>query len=135
MAYDNPIVKEYRFNAVDFDEGVGASDVIEVPDGLAGRVRKVRLENITVAFDDGTSATGPIIQIGDGSDVDKYFDSGEIIAENYTTTAGIGVVEIDDDGAQVDIERDRTNVTLTCNAAAAGTGDGTADVVVEIEWF
>lgn len=134
--YDNPLRMQYRFPAIDFDATVGDVCTIPVPvrpgqsQGRGGRVLAVQLENITVEFTAGDTAAGSI-QIGDGTDVDKYFDSGALVTDTQVSTKN--VVNVPDDGAKADIEVGRDDITVTFNAAT-GTGDGTADVVVTVEW-
>lgn len=134
--YDNPLRRQYRFPEIDFDASTGDVCTIDVPtrpgqtQGRGGRVTGVWLENVSVEFTAGDGVAGSI-QVGDGSDADKYFDSGALVT---TSEAGAkNIVDVPDDGSKVDIEVGRSTVTVTFNAAT-GTGDGTADVVVEIEW-
>jgi hypothetical protein len=134
--YDNPLRMQYRFPAIHFDAGVGDVCTIDVPvrpgqtQGRGGRVVSVHLEAVTVEFTAGDMVAGSI-QIGDGSDADKYFDSGALVTTSEVNTKNI--VNVPDDGAKVDIEVGRSTLTCTFNAAT-GTGDGTADVVVTVEW-
>ena len=134
--YDNPLRRQYRFPAIDFDATLGDVCTIAVPkrpgqtQGRGGRVTGVWLENVTVEFTAGDSAAGSI-QIGDGNDVDKYFDSGALVTTSEQDAKNI--VDVPDTGSKVDIEVGRSTITVTFNAAT-GTGDGTADVVVEVEW-
>lgn len=132
--YDNPDRLSYLFKAVDF----GASDstqTIQVPvtgtQGRAGRVVGVIISDVTEDFAGSTSDAG--VQVGDGSDADKYYDSGLVLDETVDV-ADNATLWLADDGSQVDIELGRSTVTVTF-VAAVGTPTGIADVTVVIDWF
>ncbi len=70
MFYDNPHVVSYHLNAVDFSAGATIS--LPTMNGRRGRVVGASVHAESEAF------TGDLGQltVGDGSDVDAYFDSG-----------------------------------------------------------
>jgi hypothetical protein len=73
------------------------------------------------------------IRVGDGSDDDRYFDTGLVLTE----TVDVGeVLELEHDEASVaeDIERGRSSVTVTCIAGAT-TETGIADVMLLTAWW
>jgi hypothetical protein len=141
MSYDNPDRRTYTFTTVDFGASANTTLSIPVPRGLRGNmlgknslgggsVRRVVVSNITQDFAGATTDGG--VQVGDGSDPDKYWDSGLVldtavdVGEELVTT---------DDGSKVDIEKGRNSVIVT---AVANTGSGLAgiaDINVEIDWF
>jgi hypothetical protein len=134
MSYDNPRVQTYDLGLIDF----GASDVaitIPVPtagsQGRAGRVKSVIISQVAEDFAGSTSDAG--VQVGDGSDADKYFDTGLVLDETVDV-ADNAILELADDGSQVDIELGRSTLTVTC-VAAVGTPTGQANVEVVVEWF
>jgi len=132
MSYDNPYrVQEYRFPSIDFGTGSDIAKTIEVPDGRRGKVRNIRLEDVTEDFAGSTSDAG--VQVGDGSDADKYYDTGLVLDETVDI-ADLAYLDLDDDGAKVDIEGGRSTVTVTF-VAAVGSPTGIASIVVEIEWY
>lgn len=142
--YDTPIQQQYAFNNVNFD-GADIVHSIAVPIGpnrgkdlshspgvgMQGKVTRVLVHNVTADFSD--ESTAAIIRIGDGSDVDKYFDSGTSIGD--TLDIGEDLV-LTDDGAAVEIEEGRTEIVVTCVAGTGGTPDtGIADLTVDIDWY
>lgn len=135
MAYDNPDRREYRFPSIDFGTGSNIAKTIEVPQqdgvGRPGRVALVRLEDVTEDFAGSTSDAG--VQVGDGSDADKYYDTGLVLDETVDVS-DLAYLDLDDDGAKVDIEYNRSTITVTF-VAALGTPTGIASVVVVVEWY
>lgn len=134
----------YHFPDVDFGGGSDVTFTIPCPvppeqapaaGGIVtsgqqgGRVRGVSILNVTEDFAGSNSDAG--VQVGDGSDVDKYFDSGLVLDE----TVDVGeAVFLADDGSAVDIETGRSTITVTC-VASDGTPTGIADVYVHVDWF
>jgi hypothetical protein len=72
------------------------------------------------------------VQVGDGSDADKYYDSGLVLGATVDVAESVYLV---DDGSQVDIEGGRSSVTVTCNATVGGSITGIADVDIHIGWY
>lgn len=134
-SYAAAMILRYTYPAVDFGGGVNVTHLIPVPKlrnrGLAGRVQAVEIARVTEDFAGSSSDAG--VRVGDGSDDDKYFDTGLVLDE----TADIGeVLHLEHDGAGggEDIERGRSSVTMTC-VANAGTPTGIADVCPIIAWW
>ena len=133
--YENAMILRYLFPAVDFGTGSNITHLIPVPKlksrGLAGRVQAIEIQRVTEDFAGSSSDAG--VRVGDGSDDDKYFDTGLVLDE----TVDIGEVlhiEHDEAGGGEDIERGRSSVTLTA-VANAGTPTGIADVCPIIAWW
>lgn len=134
MAYDSPDRLSYLFKAVDF----GAASVpqtIAVPvsgaQGRAGRVVGVIISDVSEDFAGSTSDAG--IQVGDGTDVDKYFESNLVLDETVDVNDN-ATLWLTDNGDAVDIELGRSTVTVT-PVSSVGTPTGIADVTVVIDWF
>lgn len=135
MSYDNPDVRQYDFEDIDFGTGSDIVHTIQVPVdgasvGRSGRVAAVIVSNVTEDFAGSTSDAG--IQVGDGTDADKYYDTGLVLDETVDV-ADLAVLDLPDDGAKVDIEYNRSTVSVTF-VSAVGTPTGIADVSVVIEW-
>jgi hypothetical protein len=141
-SYDNGRVTGYLFQAVDFGGGSDLTEVIMPPkdgpdtttagSGRRGRVVGVSLFNISETFVGTTS--GAAIQVGDGSDADLYFDTGNTTLAGSSPAINTGLW-MPDDGSKVDIPAGETAVTITFVATVGGSVTGIADVLVEIEWF
>lgn len=132
--YDNPRNSSIHFAAVDFGAGSNEARVIAVPldengIGMRGRVKGALIHNVTEDFAGSSSDAG--VRVGDGSDDDKYYDSGLVLDETVDIGESVYLV---DDGAAVDIEAGRTNITVTF-VVAAGTPTGIADVELFIDWY
>lgn len=137
--YDNPDRTSYHFAGIDFGAGADITRVIAVPlsgkstvapgVGKRGRVKGATIHNITENFVGSTLDGG--VQVGDGSDADKYFDSGRVLDENVDTGESVYLL---DDGAQVDIEGGRTTITVTFQVTT-GSPTGIADVTLDIDWY
>lgn len=134
MAYDNPDRLSYLFKAVDFG-ATAVPQTIQVPQrgtqGRAGRVVGVILSDVSEDFAGSTSDAG--VQVGDGSDADKYFNSGTPLDE-AVDVADNATLFLTDNGSAVDIELGRSTVTMT-PVSSVGTPTGIADVTVVIDWF
>lgn len=133
--YEDAMILRYHHNQIDFGGGANVTRLIPVPKlksrGMAGRVLAVEIVNVTEDFA-GSSQDGGV-RIGDGSDDDKYFDTGLVLDE----TVDIGeVLHLDHDNASTreDIERGRSSVTMTC-IQTTGTPTGIADVCPIIAWW
>ena len=130
MSYDNAWRQTYSMGLIDFGTGSNIAKTIEVPSGRSGRVVDIILG--TVAEDFAGSTTDAGVQVGDGSDADKYYDTGLVLDET-TDVADLAILHLADDGAKVDIELGRSTVTVTF-VANAGTPTGQAEIFVVIDW-
>ena len=137
MAYDNPTTRTYDLGAIDFGTASDIEITIPVPtypdgsQGMAGRVQSVLISAVTEDFAGSSSDAG--VQVGDGSDADKYYDTGLVLDETIDI-ADLAILDLADDGSKVDIEMARSTVTVTL-VANAGTPAGQANVAVVIDWF
>lgn len=134
-AYENAMILRYSFHQIDFGTGSNITHLIPVPTlkgrGLAGRVLAVEILRVTEDFAGSSSDAG--VRVGDGSDDDKYFDTGLVLNESVD----IGEVlhlEHDEASTHNDIEKGRSSVTATF-VANAGTPTGIADVGFIIAWW
>ena len=143
--YSNSVLRQYVFTAKDF----GAADTTEViPHPLAGRntlmgdapkmrgrVKGFGLFNVTEIFAGTTLQAG--VEVGDGTDPDKYFKSDTSQANGKTNGLAVDkALYVLDSGSGVsDIGADDTGDLTITFKGATGTPTGNADVVVEIEWF
>lgn len=136
MSYDNPKVQHYSLGARDFGTASDIAIAIDVPlddsglQGRSGRVVYVNVHDVTEDFAGSTTDAG--VQVGDGTDADKYFDTGLVLDETVDVSALI-VHDLADDGSKVDIELGRSTVTVTL-VANAGSPTGQASVSLGIEW-
>lgn len=137
--YDNPRRQTYDLGAIDFGTGSDIEVSIPVPDhpvggsgnqGAGGRVIAVIISAVTEDFAGSTSDAG--VQVGDGTDPDKYYDTGLVLDETVDV-ADLAVLELEDDGSKVDIELGRSDLTVTL-VAAVGTPTGQANVGIVVEW-
>lgn len=135
MSYDNPRRQTYDLGAIDFGDVSDTVITIPVPtegsQGRSGRVIDVIISAVTEDFAGSTSDGG--VQVGDGSDADKYYDTGLVLDETVDV-ADDAVLSLADDGAQVDVELGRSTLTVT-NVACVGTPTGIANVSVVVAWF
>lgn len=136
MSYDNPQRQTYDLGLIDFGTGSDIVQTIEVPtgpgsQGRAGRVVDVIISAVAEDFAGSTSDGG--VQVGDGTDPDKYYDTGLVLDETVDV-ADLAVLSLADDGSKVDIELARSTVTVTL-VATQGTPTGQAEVHVVIEWY
>lgn len=135
MSYDNPDRRVYDLGLIDFGTGTDIVNTITVPadgagTGRSGRVVAVVIGKVTEDFAGSTSLSG--IQVGDGTDPDKYFDTGLVLDATVDAT-DLAVLDLADDGAKVDIEYNRSTVSVTL-ISAVGTPTGQAEVAVTIDW-
>jgi hypothetical protein len=144
-SYANSVIRQYTFAAKDF----GAADTTEViPHPLAGRdsyygaapkmrgrVKGFGLFNVTEIFAGTTLMAG--VEVGDGTDPDKYFKSETSQAKGTTNGLAVGkALYVLDSGSGVsDIGADDTGDLTITFKGATGTPTGIADVTVDIEWF
>lgn len=135
MSYDNTTRQTYDLGAIDFGTGSNIAVTIPVPvtgtQGRAGKVVDVIISAVTEDFAGSTSDAG--VQVGDGSDADKYYDTGLVLDETVDV-ADLAVLSLADDGSKVDVELGRSTLTVTL-VAAVGTPTGIANVGVVVEWF
>ena len=136
MAYDDGRLNmSYHLGAVDAGAGL-VTRLIAVPtdgpdtttpgSGRRGRVQGVLLHNIAEDFD----ATAIGVQVGDGTDVDLYYDTGLAITTDGTADVGDSLW-LPDDGSAVDIPSGRTDITVTI---ADSVTTGIADFEIFITW-
>jgi hypothetical protein len=136
MAYDNPLRRVYWFTAINFGGDANVVHEIPVPkrdgqtQGRAGKVTSVFISDITEDFTGDVSDAG--VRVGDGSDDDKYYDTGLTLDES--DDVGEEILELADDGAKVDIELGRSTLTVTF-VAGSTTETGIATVGIEVEWY
>jgi hypothetical protein len=136
MAYDNPLRRIYYFTAVNFGGDANVVHEIPVPvrpgqtQGRSGRVTTVLISDITEDFTGDVSDAG--VRVGDGSDDDKYYDTG-LAGLTETVDVGEEILQLVDDGAKVDIELGRSTLTVTF-VAGSTTETGIATVGIEVEW-
>ena len=142
--YDKPERIHHELGLIDFGAGADVVHSIQVPKdkfggtGKRGRVRGVLISQIAEDFVGSTSDAG--VQIGDGTDPDKYFNSGLVLDETYDVAdLTCWILENDDSeggvGANVvDIEAGRSFVTVT-NKVSVGSPAGQAHVTVIIDWY
>lgn len=133
--YDNPDRRTYDFGQIDFGTGSDIVHTIEVPSdgnqGRSGRVKAVLIQNVAEDFAGSTSDAG--VRVGDGTDDDKYFDTGLVLGEDVDV-ADNAILELEDDGSQVSVEPGRSTLTVTF-VSAVGTPTGQADVSLVVDWF
>ena len=135
MSYDNPDRRAYDFGVIDFGTGTDIVHTITVPVdagsvGRSGRVVALIVGEVTEDFV-GTT-TGGAVQVGDGTDADKYYDTG-LVLDATVDVADLAVLDLADDGSKVDIEYNRSTVSVTF-VSAVGTPTGQAAVSVVVDW-
>jgi hypothetical protein len=134
--YENAMILPFVFPAVNFGADANTTHLLPVPKlrgvGLGGRVLSIMIMRVTEDFTGDVSDSG--VRVGDGSDDDKYFDTG---LTTLTESVDVGeVLEIEHDEASEaeDIESGRSSVTVTCIAGTT-TETGIADVMVLTAWW
>ena len=142
--YDNAERIHHELGLIDFGAGADVTKLISVPtakfggEGMRGRVRAVLISQVSEDFAGSTLDAG--VQVGDGTDANKYFDSGRVLDETVDIADGQTLFLSNDDsegGAgedAVDIEAGRDTVTVT-NLVATGSPTGQAHVTVVIDWY
>lgn len=135
MSYDNPRKRmSYHFEDVDISSGADTTQTIAVPtdgtQGRSGRVTDIVISDVTQDFVGSTSDAG--VRVGDGSDDDKYYDTGTVLDETVDT-ADNATLWLKDDGSKVDIELARSTLTVTF-VTSVGSPAGIASVTVFVEW-
>lgn len=135
MSYDNPDRRVVDFGLIDFGTGTDIVHTFQVPadgagTGRSGRVVAVLVGKVTEDFAGSTSLAG--IQVGDGTDADKYYDTG-LVLDATVDVANLAALDLADDGAKVDIEYNRSTVSVTF-ISAVGTPTGQAEIQVVVDW-
>lgn len=144
-SYDNSKLRSYTFAAVDFG-AANSTEVIAAPlvgrstaygalPSARGRVKGFHLFNVSEIFAGTTTMAG--VQVGDGTDPDKYFASDTTLVTGTTNTLAVNAaLYVADSGSGVvDIGADDTGVLTITFVGGTGTPTGIADCTVEIEWF
>ncbi len=136
MSYDNPSRLSYTFTVVDFGTGSDHTQAIPVPQsgsqGRSGRVTDIVISDVLEDFLGDTTDAG--IQVGDGTDADKYYDTGLVLAEAVDVSDNESLWLVDD-GSKVDIELARSTLTVTFVQSVGGSIAGQADVTVWVDWY
>ncbi len=142
--YDNPERIHHELGLIDFGAGADVVKVVQVPvakrggAGLRGRVRGVVISQVSEDFVGSTLDAG--VAVGDGSDDNKYFDSGRVLDETVDVAdlTTLFIANDDSDGgageAVVDIEGGRSTVSVTCRVTT-GSPTGQAHATVIIDWY
>lgn len=142
--YDRPERLHHELGLIDFGAASDVAHTIQVPvnkfggTGKRGRVRCVLISQVTEDFAGSTLDAG--VQVGDGTDANKYFDSGRVLDETVDVN-DLQCRILDNDDSEggagedaVDIEGGRSTITVT-NLVATGTPTGQAHVTVVIDWY
>lgn len=147
-SYDRPLILTYKYSQLSF--AANSTIQIAVPRypagasiagnaaagagagrGFGGRVLGGMISRVTTDFVGSTSDAG--VRVGDGSDDDKYFDSGLVIDE--TVDAGEAMYLVNDNvQVPVDIEAGRSAITVTI-VGNVGSPAGVADLDLWIAWW
>lgn len=143
--YDKPERIHHELGLIDFGAGADVVKLIRTPKnkaggvGKRGRVRGVLISQVSEDFAGSTLDAG--VEIGDGTDPNKYFDSGRLGLDESADVADGETILLENDDAEggageavVDIEGGRSTVTVT-NKVATGTPTGQAHVTVIIDWY
>jgi hypothetical protein len=137
MSYDNPLRRIYWYQGVDLGGDAVVTHEIPVPvrpgqtQGRAGKVTTVLVSDISADFTGDVTDAG--VRVGDGSDDDKYYDTG-LASLTESVDLGEEILELADDGAKVDVELGRSTLTVTF-VAGSTTETGIATVGIEVEWY
>lgn len=127
--YSSPLVLSYALGQFDFGAG-GDTHKLIGPPGLRGMIVGVDLFKVTEAF---TATTTPAyINIGDGSDADKY------VSMSLGTTA----IDAVDTSQDAEIFHETAGMfaadeqpVVTFVAPTGGTPAGIGEVMVHVAWF
>ncbi len=133
--YDNPRKRlSYHFEDVDISSGGDTTQTIQVPtdgtQGRSGRVTDIILSDVTEDFVGSSANAG--IQVGDGSDADKYYDTG-LVLDSTVDVSDNATLWLADDGSKVDIPLAKSTLTVTF-VTSEGSPAGKASVTVFVEW-
>jgi hypothetical protein len=142
--YDRPERIQHEMGLVDFGAASDITHLIQVPKnkfggtGKRGKVAYVMISQVSEDFVGSTNDAS--VEVGDGTDANKYFDTGAVLDE------GVDVADLtclllqndDSDGGAgedvEDIEGGRSTVTVTYRVSN-GSETGQAHVTVVIDWY
>jgi len=142
--YDKPERLHHELGLIDFGAANDFTHLISVPKdkfggtGKRGKVAYVMVHQVTENFVGSTNDAG--VQVGDGTDPNKYFDSGFVLDEEVDVADLQCLILQNDDsdgGAgedAEDIEGGRSTVTVTIKVSN-GSETGQAHVTVVIDWY
>jgi hypothetical protein len=137
MSYDKKDRVVYTLGVIDFGAGADVTRTLPVPPGKggvgkSGRVAHVLIGPVTEDFAGSTSDAG--VRLGDGTDADKYFDSGLATLDETVDVADNAILRLVDDGAAAEIEPGRSTITFT-GVVSAGTPTGQAEVSIAVDYY
>ena len=134
-SYDHPITVSHNLGIVDY--GAGSSvQLIPVPPGMSSARIEFALLDVDETFTDDT--TEGAVQIGDGTDADKFFAASTGVSAIDTAVSLDGVTEA---GKFIDLARDGnggaalTFLTVTMVAPTGGTPAGIATTTIVVSWY
>lgn len=138
--YDRPERLHHELGLIDFGAAEDVVHLIQVPKnvlggtGKRGKVAYVLISQVTENFVGSTNDAG--VQIGDGTDADKYFNSGLVLDEEVDVADLTCLIlqHNDDLSDGDDIEGGRSTITVT-NKVSNGSETGQAHVTVVIDWY
>lgn len=142
--YDKPERLHHELGLCDFGAASDFTRVIAVPKnkfggtGKRGKVAYVLVSQVSEDFVGSTNDSS--VQVGDGTDANKYFDTGIVLDETVDVAdlTTLCLQNDDSDGGAgedaVDIEGGRDTVTVTC-LVSNGSETGQAHVTVVIDWY
>lgn len=142
--YDKPERIQHELGLIDFGAAEDVVHLIQVPKdkfggtGKRGKVAYVMISQVSENFVGSSNDAG--VQIGDGSDADKYFNSGLVLDEEVDVADLTCLILQNDDSdggvgeGAVDIEGGRSTITVT-NKVSNGSETGQAHVTVVIDWY
>jgi hypothetical protein len=142
--YDNPERIHHELGLIDFGAGADVVKVVQVPKnkfggtGKRGRVRGVVISQVSEDFVGSTLDAG--VAVGDGSDDNKYFDSGRVLDETVDI-ADLTTLLLENDDSDggvgedaVDIEAGRSTISVTCRVTT-GSPTGQAHATLIVDWY
>ena len=137
MSYSDPLVNQtYQLASHDFGAGAGTNS-FKAPAGFTrGRITDIGVGNITEAFTSVTTAGQ--VQLGDGTDVDKYAQlevangTGSGIGDTYNVRNDSNAI-IEADILVSDLTGGQLEFTYV--APTGGTPAGIGEPNVTIDWF
>ena len=134
MSYDKPHRISYFFADVDFGTGADHTQAIPVPtdgsQGRSGMVTDIVISDVTEDFVGTTTSAG--VQVGNGTDADKYYDTG-LPLDSTVDIADNASLWLIDDGSKVAIELTRSTLTVTFVQGVGGSITGIASVTVFVD--
>lgn len=134
-SYDNPLTISHNLGVVDYGAG-NSVQLIPAPPGCTG----ARIECVLLDVDEtfNTDTTEGAVQVGDGTDADKFFAASVGAAAADTAVSFAGATEA---YPTIDMARDgnagaaMTFLTVTLVAPTGGTPAGIANTTLVIHWF